>query len=160
MRIGQRTEPDNFFALILTPDLSPSQEQTLLRGEAVLLRERLACEQIHQRHIGDSESAVISNILTEREFAFHLEFVHRRVVPILLCNALGPALKLLQILFRPPVVQISFGIELPPSSSKPCVSRGLSLRRSRRDYGHVHIVVVERRLQNTGREIDVVFCGS
>src|SRR5688572_9449506 len=79
VRVGLSVHTADLVALIGTPHLAPAEEESLLRSEPVDLVLLLASQHVEQCHIGDPQTAVIRNVLTERQFAVQLQVADRGV---------------------------------------------------------------------------------
>ena len=116
-----------------------------------------AFERIHERHKREPQAAIVGRVLAERQFSIDVNIVDRLERRVLLNETLGAFFELLGVLRGPPVLQIAFWIELPAlivETVRQLVaddgSDGAVVHR------RVHALVIERRLEDAGGEIDIV----
>ncbi len=112
MRIGYGIHALVFVALAAARPLRHADEETLIGCETIGRIQLLATRRISPRDIGQQGTAQVGHILAQRELRIDLDVVDHGVVRILIGNALRALLKLLGIVFGPPVLQVSLGVEL------------------------------------------------
>src|SRR5262249_49321416 len=95
------------------PHLRPAEEKPLLGRKSVYeSRRRLALEIVHQRRVGNIQSAEVADILADRPLPLDLKARQHFVVVKLVNNAGGSFLKLCSVLGRPPHIEVAFSIVL------------------------------------------------
>src|SRR5215472_8436657 len=103
---------------VLAPDLSIRQEEPLLWREAIDRLYRSGANDLGQRHVCQFQAAVVGGVLAQRELAIELHFTlvvfYGDEARIFVCRAVGPLLKLLVILRRPPVAEVALRVVLAP----------------------------------------------
>ena len=142
------------------PQRSIREVETLVGREAVDQGGLYPVERITEGGIGYPQTSVVGNILTQGEVTVGMNRVEHDDVVVLFGQNLGPFVKLLGIGRSPPVVQVSVLVELTALVIKP-VGHFVA------DYypdttvvdGIVGIEIKEGRLQNTGREANLVGAG-
>ena len=155
---------DLLVADVLRPELCVGQIEALFGGEAVdrcgLL---LAFERIVVGRVGDAQTALVGDVLAQAERAVGEE---GRLIPLggqyldrieLLDQNVGLGLERGGVLFGPPVVHVAVLVEV---AALVVESVGHLVADHHADGAVVHRVVgvgvVERRLENGGREADFV----
>ena len=122
------------------------------------MRAHVRAAEPFERHERQPESTVVGAILTQRQMSVQMHVWHGAELLILVRDALGALLKLLTVLLGPPIVQIAVTIELT-SLVVEAVRQFVANHSA--DGAEIHGVVarsaVERRLQDPGREVDIVF---
>ena len=157
MRVGLRQHSLAFWPRVLAPALTVAHEEPLFRRETVDGLSRRGRQRRDVGHQRNPQTAVVGGILAERQLAVHLDVVHRGEVRILVDDAGGPLLEAFGVGGRPPVLQVALRVELAPlvveavrqlvadhTAGGPVVQRRVGLG------------VVEGRLEDAGREVDVV----
>ena len=157
MRIGLCPQPHRLVSHICTPHLCESQKESLVCRQPVNLQRLLTAQNIHQRHVRQTQPAIIGNVLAFSQLPVQLQIASHNKFAILFLNAAGPLVELFRVGRRPPVHQIAFGIELSTLIVKAVRQ---FVPNYSADTAVVHCIVklcvVERRLQNARRKIDVV----
>src|SRR4051794_35520182 len=157
MGIRLRSETGRLWTVVLAPDLAVAEEESLLRSEAVLLRERSAGERVHQRHMRNSDASVVGRVFAERELSVQLHIVGGRKLAIFFDETFRAALEFFQVLLGPPVVEVALCVELTTlivETVRQLVADHCTYRAEVDSI--IHLVVVKRWLKNSGREVDVV----
>ena len=159
VRIGRRLQPFGFGPAALAPLLPPPEEQALFGGESVHRRRRGSGRagpgQVgHQR---EPQPAVVRGVLAERELAVDVRVAGDDVARILIRDAARALFERRAVGRGPPVAQVALGVVLP---SLIVEAVGQLVADDRPDGavvgGGVAARPVERRLQDPGREVDVV----
>src|SRR5258706_910851 len=146
-----------FIGLIGAPDLRPAQKEALFRCESVALGRNLAAQCIHQRHVRDPHAAVVGRVFAQRELPIQLYVIDGVKTGVLIHDALRAILERLVIYFRPPVAQVALRVILAALIVEAVGQLMPDHRADRAEIDRVvHAVVIKRRLQNSGGEIDVV----
>ena len=142
---------------VLRPDRTVGKVEPLIRGEAVDQADVLAGDGVPHRRVGDAESAVVSDVLTEGELAVGVYARHDLNLVELGHKHLGLGVELLGILRRPPVGHIPVLVE---ESALVVESVGHLVTDHDSDSavvdGVVRVSVEERRLEDRRREADLV----
>ena len=110
-----------------------------------------------QSHQCDASTTIVGGVLTQGQFAIQLKVVHGDEVAVFVGDTTGAGFKFLGILLRPPVAQITLRIEFA-SLVIEAVGEFVS------DHGAdatkvdsvIHLLVEERRLQDTCGEHDLI----
>ncbi len=157
MRIGRRLEPLRFRPRILAPDLGVAEEEALFRREAVDRLGRGCARTGEIRHQRQPHAAVVADVLSERQLPVDVRVAGDDVAGILIRDAGGALVERLAVGRRPPVAQVALAVELAPLVVEP-VRQLVTDHRSSGAIIHrrVAFTAVERRLQDAGREVDVV----
>src|SRR5580658_5025690 len=157
MRVDSGTQPFGLVACTRTPALPVSDEETLLRREALERLQRLPLGILLPRHLSQNHSAQIGDILAESQFPVDLDVIHNYILRILIRDAACTLLERFGIFRSPPVTQIAIGVKLAAFVVE-AVGKFMANRRSSiAEVGsRVGIHIEQRRLQNPCWEIDVV----
>ena len=107
--------------------------------------------------VGEERAAEIGNVFSAGELAVDVDVIHDDEFGELVAHAIDLLLEVLRVGFGPPILQVAGGVELAAfivkavgefvsdgGASVAVVGRGVELR------------IIERRLQDSGREVDVV----
>src|SRR3954452_6605326 len=156
MRIRDRVRAQILRTLVLARPLRESDEESLIGREAID-RFRLVRIGRFPGQIREQSAAEIGDVFTRGQLRIDLDVVDDRVARVLLAHAIDALLERLRIRGRPPVLEISLRVELPPF----VIERVRQLVANRRAgvavvRRVVHLWIVKRRLQHAGREVDVV----
>src|SRR5450755_555140 len=157
MWIGSRLHARRLLGGILAPNLGVAQEELLLRRKAVLLPGHMARQAVHERGIREADAAIIRGVLSQSKFSVHIYTGHRAEAIVLLRNAPGPRLEGLAVLSRPPVTQVTLTIVLAPlivETMRQFVANHCAYTAI--IHGIAGLWIVERRLQDAGRKVDVI----
>src|SRR5947207_3897367 len=119
MRVGERKQTRDLVGLVLAPDLSPAQEQSLFRREAINFFRLFARYGGFQRHVSDTKAAVVRGVLTQREFAIQMNIVYCHKTAVFVNQALCSLLEGLGIFRCPPILKIACRIKLASLIIKP-----------------------------------------
>ena len=114
MGIRNRVEAFIFRALVAAGPLRHADKEALVRREALDGFQILTFRRVLPGHIRQESPAQIGDVLAERELAVDLDVVDNRKSRVLVGNAFRALLELLRVLSGPPVLQVAFGVELPP----------------------------------------------
>ena len=161
MRVRHRADAQVFRTIVFASPLCVADEESLLRREAVA--HRLLRFLRHRGHLGlpchpaQDQAAQVGDVLAQRELAVDLDVVDDRVLRVLVDDALRALFERLRILLRPPVLQVTVGVELAAlvvERVRQFVADGAARVAVVRSV--VHLRVEQRRLQHAGREVDVV----
>ena len=107
VRIRKRPQPQHLRPRVVAPDLPEADEELLLRSEAIYLLPSPGDSYSAQRQ---ANAAIIRRVLAKGKLAVQVNVVDRHV-PVLVNEALRALLEI-RVLGRPPVAQISMGVEL------------------------------------------------
>src|SRR5205823_2157933 len=129
-------------------------------GAFVIERLAFFSQLIGKRHQRQARAAVISGVLALGEQAILLYARLGNLPSVLVRYALAALVVLLGVGRRPPVAQISLGVELAPLVVEAVGDLMADHRAGAPEVnGIVHVGVKVRRLQNAGRKIDGVELG-
>src|SRR5947209_19989335 len=112
MRIGHSAHPQVFRTFIGAIPLGEADEEALLRREPIQRLKILVFGGIFPGYISQNLAAKIGHVFTQRKLAVDVDVIYDNKACILVLNTLGPLLEFLGVLFRPPVAQIAFSVEL------------------------------------------------
>ncbi len=138
MRIGLRPHPRFLLASVLAPHLRKAKEVPLLRRVPVPFsvdiprqsRRRILRNRLLQRLERNPDAAVVRRILAQRQSPIQILPRRHRESRILVRNALGPLVELLQIVRREPVLaRCRSGRTSRPGRRRRASSRARSPRR-------------------------------
>src|SRR6185503_14795384 len=147
---------------VLAPHVGEAEEEALLRGEAVDVHARLALQGLLERAERHAGAAVVGGVLAQGEAAVQVDvpvdgILDGHELVVLLGDAVRALLEGGEVLRRPPVLEVALGVELaalvvepvrvfvPDHDADPSEVHGI-----------VHRAIEERRLQDAGREDDLV----
>src|SRR6185437_4047121 len=157
IHLGQQTRA--FVRLVLAPHLGKAEPETLLSCEALLgLAERgIVLNALAQRNQSNVAAAVVCGVFAEGEPPIEMNVVNRRELAVFICNAAGTFFKLCAVGVSPPVAEVAFSIKLATLVVK---AMGQFVANDYANAAEVHSSVCsfvkERRLQDSGREVDVI----
>ena len=157
MWIGYRVHPLILGAIIFASPLRQADEKTLIGRESVTVFQCHIFGGILPGDVGQNRSAKVGNVLAFGQLRIDVDVVNDDVLRILVHDAVGVFHELIGVFLGPPVFQIPLGIELAAFVVEAVGQlvadggAGIAVVRSVVQFG-----VVERRLQNTSGEIDVV----
>ena len=100
--------------VILAGPLREADEEALIRREAVDRLQLLVLGRMLPRHVRDQRAAQVGNVFPAGELAVDVDVVDDDVGRKLVAQAVDALFEVLRILLRPPVLQVAFGVELPP----------------------------------------------
>ena len=143
----------------MAPDLGVTQEEALLRGEAIefFLFDGAVFKAADQSHEGQPNAGIVGAIFAQREPPVEIRAFHGAEAGILFVNAIHPFLEFRGILLGPPITQIAVGIELAALVVKAMGEFVTDNRaNTAKVEGHIGVSAIERRLQDAGGKIDVV----
>src|SRR5580704_491928 len=144
--------------IVRAPDLNPSQKKALLGSEAVLVRRTgLAFQRFLISGIGNRDTSKVCDAFAEDKLAIFVQVAVHDVAVELRFNARGTFLEILQIVGRPPVLQIAVAVKLAPLVVET-VSYLVTDDRAHSAvvHGVVRFGIVEGRLQDSRGEDDFV----
>ena len=108
VRIDLQVETDRLATRIVSPNLRPREEKSLLGREFVdllaLLSFRFSSQRLFQGSIGNLDPAQIRDVLPFSQLAIHMEIVNCHIAVELLYDFLSTFLKPLFVFGRPPVL--------------------------------------------------------
>src|ERR1700719_2296395 len=105
MRIGRQQFELARLARLVTTDLRPAEEESLLAPRAADHRRRVAAERATIRLESDLQSRQVRDVLPQRETAVHLVARNRLVSVELLHQLRGQRIERGPVLLGPPAVQ-------------------------------------------------------
>ena len=163
MRVGEDLLADCFGARVFAVVLRKGDVEALRAGEAVAFGvdvEVVFLGALHIRHEGEQQASVVGRVLTQGELAVDLDVVNRGEGAVFVHQAIGAGRKVLEIVGGPPVVEVTFGVEL---AAFVVETVGKFVADDGADVtvvdGDVLGGIVERRLQDSGGEVDIVHAG-
>jgi hypothetical protein len=137
--------------------LGKADEETLLGGEASDGLELFSGGGGFPGAVGEDQAAQIGDVLAEREFAVDLDLVNDGVLRILIGDAGGALDEFAGVLFGPPVLEVSFGVELAALVVEAVGEFVADSAAGVAVVGRViHFGIEERRLEDAGGEVHVV----
>src|SRR5205807_4349121 len=160
MRIGRGPHAQVFRTLIGAGPLGKTHEESLIRRKAVGGLQVLAFVGVFPRDVAQYLAAQVGHIFTQGKLAVDVDVIHNHILSVLVLDALGAFVELLPVFLGPPVFQIAFGVILAALIVKtvgqlmPNGASGIAVVGSVVDLG-----VVQGRLQESGRMVDVVHLG-
>ena len=157
VRIGLEPRQQVLLAVLARPDLAPAVEEALVAGEPVDDRCLLAGEREHVGLVRDGEAAEIADVLAERELAVDGVALHRLVLVVLRGQLRAERLELRAILLSPPHAQVAVAVVLRAGVVEAVADLVADHRADATVVGGVvGLGIEERRLQDRGREDDLV----
>ena len=160
MRVGTHTIAQSFGARIACPHQRISEEETLFGSETIVHSRRILRLCFLERLISYFDAAMVCNVFTTSEGAIHMH-ARQNFYSIKGANhALCALLKVLFVLFSPPVAQITFLVKLCALVVKT-VRHFVTNHHT--DSSIIDSIIAisseERRLENASRETNLVGCG-
>src|SRR6478672_10572523 len=105
MRIGKNTLLGALVGDVLSPDLRPCKEEALLWSKSVdQAWTWLSGQRFLERGVGDVQSAKITDVFAEGEFALDMNAVEHEIIIELARNEAGLLLERRKICVAPPVL--------------------------------------------------------
>ena len=117
MWIGLHLQTDLLRGDAAAPALAESEEKLLNWRVAILILGQVDALPLGIRQesdIGQSQAAVVGGVLAQSQLAIHLHVIHSDKIAVLLHLAVCLFFKLLGIVRRPPVCEVSVAIVLSP----------------------------------------------
>ena len=157
MRVGLEPVEDGFLARLRLPHLRPCQEEALVAGQAVDHRRFLAFEAQLVGGVGHRQAAQIADVLAHRQLTVHALAFQRAIRGVLRAQRPGAGLEARAVLVGPPVALDAGGIRLRALVVE-AVAHFVADHAADSAVVHRRIGahVEERRLQDAGREHDLV----
>ena len=110
-----------------------------------------------QRCQGDAQPAIVSRVFTQRQPAVEMNIIHRDKRAVFIGNAGCALVKFVAVRLCPPVFKVAFRIELAALVVKAMRKfMANHYADAAKIHGIIRIFIEERRLQNAGREINVI----
>ena len=160
MRVGDGVCAFIFRPVIFAGPLGKSHEETLVGIEPVGALQVHGFRGVLPGGVGQDFTAQVGDVFAFGELRIDVNVVHDDILSVLIHDAFGALGKLFGILLGPPILQISFGVELAAFVVKPVsefVSDGAAgvaiIRRG------VLFRVVKRRLQTPAGKLMSFICG-
>src|ERR1700675_708944 len=111
VRVGVGLQARCLRPLIRTPHLGPSEEEALLRREAVDIFRAVALDGFLVCSISDGQASKVANALTEHELAVLVQAGLHFVAIELVHHAVAALSEVLAVVRRPPLVQVAFAVK-------------------------------------------------
>ena len=157
MPVGRDPLAQRLFAHLGRPGLRIGDEEALVAGEPVDHRCFLAAERGVIRIVGRLKTGEIGDVLTQRQFALHVEAGERFVRVVLLGQCQPSFLELLAVGIGPPVAHRAGGIEFRTVIVEAVADLVADNGPDRAVViGRVCLGVEERRLEDGGGEVQRV----
>src|SRR5437773_10221556 len=158
MRIAEDLGAFAFWGGFGGPDLGPTKKEPLFGRKSVDQRRfRFGFQRVHQCRVGDIQTSEIGDILAEGQLSVDVQTSQNLIAVKLVYDARGPLVKILPVLGRPPRIEIAFGVILAAlvvEAVRDLVTDDGS--HSAVINGVVRCKIIVWRLQNAGRECDVI----
>ena len=106
-------------SLVAARPLRHPDEEPLIGSKTVNGVQILIFGRILPRHVSQNRAAQVRHVLTQRQLAVNLDLVYYCVLRILIGHAGSSLLEFRGVVFGPPVMQVSLGVELPAFVVEP-----------------------------------------
>src|ERR1017187_3015185 len=162
--IGARLDTGRLLALIATPDLTVGDKVALLRCVSVALAIGITgfsgCAFPGQRFLErperDTQTAIVGGVFTQGQSSVEVLTGCNLKPRVLIGDAFGALVELGEVILREPVVSVAMQVEF---GALVVEAVGHLVPNHHADgaevYRRIDFVVIKRRLENAGREVDV-----
>src|SRR5690606_36973533 len=158
MGVGLYLGPQRLITALHTPDRSPGDKEPLFRCKTIYgIRPPMLLQVSLKSVISDQQATEVSDIFSQSKLPLYVYALQWLISIILSYQFAGSFLEIFQILFLPPVLQIAIRI-IPAALIIKTVGNLVADHCAYAAIIHssICLVVVKRRLQNPGRENNLV----